>query len=539
MSPKSKVLVNLVVVLLLGIVMVAWVVIKMAGVNVGDSPLRITADFASSGGVFTNQEVTYRGVLVGKVGALELNEDGVDVEMIIDPEWKGRISADVDATIGSKSAVGEQYVNLTPRSDSPEKLESGDRIDRSRTSLPVDFQELLTSLDAVLDDVPTGTTRRLISNLADGLRGRSNDIRTVLQSLGTLSEGFASVAEEQKRLLDNSTTVAAEFLRTKDSFARAIEAADQVFAGIGDEPEELRALLAENDRLAREGIELLARRGENLRQGIKALAGFTTFQLEQRRSVEQALTYIPQFLKAIEDSSVPWKSPDGETFYRIRVGVVIDQEDRSSWPCRYRRGQRYFRHYFIRDAKTLDTSRKCDPETNTLDDREFVDALRALSEEASVGGLDLAEAFVPTGYVATDVVFSWPLNGVVTSGFGPRWGRQHTGIDIDGVTGDPVSAAAPGVVIAAGDHMGGYGRTVTIDHGDGSMTLYAHLSGIDVAPGQDVIAGDRIGRVGCTGTCTGDHLHFEIRIGGVPVDPLLYLPGGPLAVPLGDHPSHD
>lgn len=539
MSPKSKVLVNLVVVLLLGVLMVSWVVVKLAGVSVGDGPLRVTADLASSGGVFTAQEVTYRGVLVGKVGALELNEDGVDVELIIDPGWRDRIPADVEASVGSKSAVGEQFVNLTPRSDSREKLANGDRIPRERTSLPVDFQELLASLDAVLADVPTGTTRRLVSNLADGLRGRSGDISTILQSLGTLSEGFASVAEEQKRLLDNSTAVAHEFLRTKDSFARAIESADRVFAGIGDEPEELRQLLAENDRLAREGIELLARRGRNLREGIGALADFTHFQLEQKRSLEQGLTYLPQFLKAIEDASIPWKSPEGDTFYRIRVGVVVDQEDPSSWPCRYRRGDRYFRHYFVREPKKLNTSRRCDPEADALSNREFVAALRALSDEAEMSALDLDQAFLPTGYVPADIAFSWPLNGAVTSEFGPRWGRRHMGIDIDGVTGDPVSAAAPGIVVAAGDHMGGYGRTVTIDHGQGFVTLYAHLSGIDVEPGEKVEAGQQIGRIGCTGSCTGDHLHFEIRLDGVPLDPLLYLPGGSLILAVEGSPSHE
>lgn len=540
MTPKTKVLINLIVVLLLGVTMVSWVVLDLVGASLGKGPLKVTADFAGSGGVFTNQEVTYRGVLVGKVGDLSLNDDGVDIELVIDPRWRGRIPADVEATIGSKSAVGEQFVNLTPASDEDEPLEDGDVIARARTSLPVDFQELLRSLDAVLADVPPGTTRRVVSELADGLRGRSGDIQKILQSLGTLSEGFASVAEEQKRLLDNSTVVAQEFLRSKDAFSRAIRAADDVFAGIGDEPEELRALLSENDRLAREGIGLLARRGSDLRAGIRELARFTSFQLDERDSVEQSLTYLPQFLKAIEEASVPWVSPEGDRFYRIRVGLVIDQDDGSSWPCRYKRGERYFRHYFVRDEKKLVTEPKC--EASGSNQRGFIQALRDLADEAGseVGNLDLGRALSPTGYVGTGISFGWPAVGPVTSGFGPRWGRLHAGIDIDGVTGDPISASADGVVIASGNHQGGYGNVVTIDHGDGFITLYAHLSRSDVVAGQRVRAGDQIGAMGCTGSCTGDHLHFEIRADGVPVDPLLYLPGGPLFVfdPQSDAHSH-
>jgi murein DD-endopeptidase MepM/ murein hydrolase activator NlpD len=119
----------------------------------------------------------------------------------------------------------------------------------------------------------------------------------------------------------------------------------------------------------------------------------------------------------------------------------------------------------------------------------------------------------------------WPLDGDVTSGFGPRDGGQHTGLDIDGDTGDPVTASAPGRIVHTDEYFG-YGSTVIIDHGSVFSSLYGHLSAIDVKLGREVAQGEVIGLVGCTGECTGDHLHFEIRIDGEPVDPLPYLPGG-------------
>ena len=118
--------------------------------------------------------------------------------------------------------------------------------------------------------------------------------------------------------------------------------------------------------------------------------------------------------------------------------------------------------------------------------------------------------------------YIWPLNGPITSYYGPRWGRMHTGIDIDGVTGDPIVASNAGTVILAGPYSG-YGNCVIIDHG-GVQTLYAHMNSINVSEGQQIAQGEIVGTVGSTGNVTGDHLHFEVRVNGSPVDPMSYLP---------------
>lgn len=101
---------------------------------------------------------------------------------------------------------------------------------------------------------------------------------------------------------------------------------------------------------------------------------------------------------------------------------------------------------------------------------------------------------------------------------------MHTGIDLGSVAGASIHAAGNGTVILAGS-WGGYGRTVVIDHGGGLSSLYAHQSSIAVSEGQNVLAGDVIGYIGCTGFCTGPHLHFEVREAGAPVDPMHWLLG--------------
>jgi peptidoglycan DL-endopeptidase CwlO len=119
--------------------------------------------------------------------------------------------------------------------------------------------------------------------------------------------------------------------------------------------------------------------------------------------------------------------------------------------------------------------------------------------------------------------FIWPLSGPITSPFGMRWGTLHPGIDIGVPTGTSIHAAGSGTVIWCG-WMSGYGNLVMIDHHNGLATLYGHQSRIAVGCNQQVSQGDTVGYVGCTGFCTGPHLHFEVRLNGSPVDPLGYLP---------------
>lgn len=104
--------------------------------------------------------------------------------------------------------------------------------------------------------------------------------------------------------------------------------------------------------------------------------------------------------------------------------------------------------------------------------------------------------------------------------FGPRGNRFHTGIDYRGSQGTSVSAAASGQVTYAGWSAGGWGYLVTISHGGGTQTLYAHLSRVGVRVGQRVAVGQRIGRIGSSGNSTGPHLHFEVHVRGAAVDPL-------------------
>jgi murein DD-endopeptidase MepM/ murein hydrolase activator NlpD len=118
--------------------------------------------------------------------------------------------------------------------------------------------------------------------------------------------------------------------------------------------------------------------------------------------------------------------------------------------------------------------------------------------------------------------FLWPARGVITSRFGWRYRRHHNGIDIAAPRGTPIYAARDGVVEFAG-WKGGYGRVVYLNHGGGIVTVYGHASTLVVREGERVTKGQLIARVGCTGVCTGAHLHFEVQVNGRAVNPLGYL----------------
>jgi murein DD-endopeptidase MepM/ murein hydrolase activator NlpD len=117
----------------------------------------------------------------------------------------------------------------------------------------------------------------------------------------------------------------------------------------------------------------------------------------------------------------------------------------------------------------------------------------------------------------------WPLHGVLYARFGKKGRERHDGIDLAAPLGTPVHTAKPGTVLYAGEQSG-YGLVAIVDHGEGLITLYAHNRDLRVKTGQRVRERQVLATVGESGRTSGPHLHFEVRVQGVPVDPLLFLP---------------
>ena len=130
----------------------------------------------------------------------------------------------------------------------------------------------------------------------------------------------------------------------------------------------------------------------------------------------------------------------------------------------------------------------------------------------------------------------WPVVGKLMSGFGGRTdpfsgeGAIHTGVDLQALMGTPVVASADGIVVYA-EWRSGYGRLVILDHGNGFQTYYGHLSKFEVIEGQEVRRGDVIAKSGASGRVTSPHLHYEVRMGGTPVNPYPFLAHSAMVMP--------
>lgn len=173
-------------------------------------------------------------------------------------------------------------------------------------------------------------------------------------------------------------------------------------------------------------------------------------------------------------------------------------------------------------------------EVNQQQLKQSIDELYALRTEALSGRVSraleggLSPNFLGDWATLADAPDMWPIEGVVTSSFGEREdpfngeGAFHAGIDISAPYGTPVRATADGNVLD--ESMGsGYGRQVILDHGHDVISVYGHLSASAVVAGQHVIRGQVIGYVGRSGRATGPHLHYEVRVHNVPVNPHKYL----------------
>lgn len=183
--------------------------------------------------------------------------------------------------------------------------------------------------------------------------------------------------------------------------------------------------------------------------------------------------------------------------------------------------------YSISHAYQIDLGTMAD--INGIQDPGRIEAGRLLFVPGVTTPLDVSPTIL-------NPLLAWPLAGQVTSAFGVEGGRRphHEGIDIDGVKGDLIRAAAAGKVVWAGTERG-YGNMVVLDHGGGLSTVYAHAERLLVGSEEWVSAGEPVARVGDTGNARGAHLHFEVRRDGRPLNPMPLLGGSVAHTSAGGH----
>ncbi|MBJ7350903.1 MAG: MCE family protein, partial [Rhodococcus sp.] len=179
-------LVVFVVIALVGLIFVGGKYVRLDNM-LGFGQYKVALNLADSGGIFTNAEVTYRGVPVGTVGGLQLTPDGVQVELKLDNGGPD-IPSDTKAVVANRSAIGEQYVDLQPQTDQGPFLVDGSQIAAADTSTPVPVEDVLANTNTLVRSVPLENLTKVVNELGVAFDGKGNDLQSLVDSLGNISE---------------------------------------------------------------------------------------------------------------------------------------------------------------------------------------------------------------------------------------------------------------------------------------------------------------------------------------------------------------
>ncbi|MCO1579244.1 MCE family protein [Crossiella sp. SN42] len=274
----------------------------------------VTLRLADSGGIFTNAEVTYRGVAVGRVGQLHLTERGLDVDLDIE-HTASPIPADTEAVVATRSAVGEQYVDLRPKHTNGPYLAEGSVIEQQRTAIPAEVSSVLADAHRLVKSVPVDSLRTVVGELHTAFADAGPELRRLLESADSLTRTAAQHLPQTKELLANAKTVLGtqqEQSRQITDYSRSLrELADQLRRS---DPH-LRTLVEQVPEVAARTDDLLRRSGTGLSVLLANLLTTSRITSARTAGLEQLLVAFP-----VITATSPTASGDGTG----HLGLVLN-----------------------------------------------------------------------------------------------------------------------------------------------------------------------------------------------------------------------
>jgi murein DD-endopeptidase MepM/ murein hydrolase activator NlpD len=374
---------------------------------------------------------------------------------------------------------------------------AGQDIESEKQRIDARIAELRSEIEAAKRD--EGVLTSQLSAVVDELRAAEAAVETAESSLDRLE---AELSQQRSRLERLTVLLREQTLRLERlqrEHARAVAILEQrVRDAYINEPPDALAFIVSASSFSEiiDNYEFVQRIGAQDRRIAREVEAAKVRAAAERRETERT--------RALAAATVSVISARTEEARAVRDRLAAGRDDLAAAES--------LKHAALTDARH---SRE-----------EYLAEVEALAAEsatlaASIQSAQAGSASAGAGAPSASGLI-WPVNGTVVSGYGMRWGRLHEGIDITASSGTPIWAAASGTVIHAG-WLGGYGNLVVVDHGGGLATAYAHASSILVGVGQQVSQGETIALVGSTGNSSGPHLHFEVRVNGTAVDPLLYL----------------
>lgn len=286
-----------------------------------DDTYTVTVHYPDSGGAFKDAEVTYRGVGVGKVADMVLTNDGVDAVLDIDKDFDD-IPADSRALVGNRSAVGEQYVELQPRSDDGPVLEEGSEIDATADDLPIATDTLLTHLDELVQSVDQDALRTSVRELGTAFEGTGQDLRRIIET----SNSFIRLADDNfdtTTALIRDSRIVLEGQLAKEQEIRTMTRNLALFSGtVADSDKDLRAVIDNGSATANQLRTFLEDNKVDIAELINNLVTTGEIVVQHLDGIEQLLVIYPYVVEG--GFTVVGKSPDGN--YDAHFGLVLTSE---------------------------------------------------------------------------------------------------------------------------------------------------------------------------------------------------------------------
>jgi len=285
---------------LLSILVVGYTGIHYArlGSSVGLSGYYVVRmDLAQAGGIFPNADVTYRGVSVGRVGALRLTRTGVEADLDIS-DSAPPIPAHLQAAVADLSAVGEQYVDLRPDTASGPFLAAGSVIPQRDTQLPLPVTTLLTSVNTLAVSLPLGTLRSLLNELATGLQGQGANLAGILDGNHALVQAFNETAPQTITLLTNGKTVLATQIAESGALNQFAASAAALASQLKEDDPDLSRLITAGPQVGAQVAGLLANTNPGLAVLIANLLTTSEVTLTRGQALEELLSALPADIAA-------------------------------------------------------------------------------------------------------------------------------------------------------------------------------------------------------------------------------------------------
>ena len=275
----------------------------------GIGRLTVTMELPASGGLYQFANVTYRGVQIGKVREVRLTENGAEATLSLDTSPK--VPADLQAEVRSVSAVGEQYVDLRPRTDSGPYLEDGSRIARADTTIPQQVGPMLDQLSALVDSLPKDRIPDLLDETFLAFNGAGPDFASLLDSASTVTEEFSGVSEETRALVDDSGPLLESQAETTDAIRTWARSLNGISAQVVQNDPELRSILQQGPGFAQEVSALLNDVKPTLPVLLANLTTVGQVLVTYNPSIEQLLVLFPGIIAAQQSFGLPQNNPTG------------------------------------------------------------------------------------------------------------------------------------------------------------------------------------------------------------------------------------